>query len=294
MRIGLLLSILIHILIYSLFLNKIDNNNVIKVEEVNSTITIDLLSADQNPVDEKTSKSVSSSIGRNPVKNKSHSSTLNLTSTQAYYLHFGQNQPQTTYNTGNSSLDVPDNPYQEWGGGSTEFDRISDYSLLERLYEQINNILYYPGVFVGRNITGVVKTRMVIDSQGQCNWKYTQIQSKEVHLKIYVLSVLKKFCTSNLKLVTNLRKQMNLDMNFNFEFTERMKDKITENKRIVGNVFHFNRNAGKSKLQWNLGPLMGVFPFPAISIDFNWLQNNWEKYVNDRDLLEEFTQQHSS
>ena len=33
-------------------------------------------------------------------------------------------------------------------------------------------------------------------------------------------------------------------------------------------------------MEWSLGPLKGVFPVPAVGIDFTWLKLNWDKYVN--------------
>lgn len=290
----LILSTLFHLVVYfSFYFLKTNDSpkspDLVTIEVANIAFTES--ESKTNKVPNNTKSKAKTKNKNSKTKNNNFFSIRNVIPSQ-YQTLFNKNIK--TYNTGSSDLSIPDNPYSLWGTGAAEFERLADYSYLERIYERVNNNLFYPGIFAYNNIFGTVNARLVIDSFGNCNWQMTQINSTNVNLKVYILSVLKKTCMQDLKLVTQLRKQLNIDLSFSFELTERSVDKNEDNKMIIGNVLHFYRNSAKSMLEWNLGPLKGMFPLPYVQLDITWLQIHWEKYINDKDLLKEFIKDHSS
>lgn len=228
---------------------------------------------------DKAMRSTHTSVSRKSNKTKSKGSSLApIKNLLVDPLRFSKNYFKK-YNHGDLSTDVGDNPNAPWGQGSKEFGRISDYPILEKIYQRVSNNLYYPGVLAYHKIFGIVKARLVITRTGHCDWHHTQIHAEDKHLKVYILSLLKKTCKQDLKLVTQLRESLNVDMVFNFDLTESPEGLSKSDNYIIGNVLNFYRNYHSSKMEWNLGPFRGLFPIPAVSLDFTWLKNNWDKYI---------------
>jgi len=173
-----------------------------------------------------------------------------------------------------------DDPKAAWGQGSAEFKRLEDLGLMNRIYEHTEQALYYPGILARHKIEGIVNARLVIAEQGLCDWHETIISSTNPHLRIFILSVLKEVCSQNFKPYLRGRKLTNIDFSFEFELTEHDDSKLIESKnKIIGNVLMFYRNSHQSVTEWHLGPLMGLFPIPAVAVDFGWLQENWDRVM---------------
>jgi hypothetical protein len=184
---------------------------------------------------------------------------------------------------------APDDPRAEWGSGGRDFDRVADLGRFDQLYEVVDSRVVYPSVLVAHGIQGTVNARLIVNAKGVCDWKQTQISSAQANLKVYVLDVLKRVCTQNLSRYARKDANSNFDFSFQFALTEHNDKKlIADQKKVLGNVFLFYRNSQQSIAEWHLGPFRGMFPIPFVSLDFAWLQENYEKVVNSQDPLEEF------
>lgn len=183
-----------------------------------------------------------------------------------------------------------DDPGVSWGSGSENIDKIADFLPLDRIRDQADGLTSFPSLFRRHDIWGSVNARLVIDSEG-CNWPSTQIWSKERHLQIYVLSVLKKLC--GLDSVARLTKvgRKNVDFSFSFAFTEDAS--LKDSSEVRGNIVIVSRVIPKSVMEWRLGPIRGLFPIPAVNIDFDWLKQNWDRYIEGRDPFKEFEKEYS-
>lgn len=187
-----------------------------------------------------------------------------------------------------------DNAHVAWGAGGGTFERIRDLTIMKRFHEKVDAILFYPSVLASHRVSGVVNTRIVLDSEGQCDWKLTKINSADPHLRVYILHVLKNICDENFKRYLSGRLLTNIDMSFQFSISEEptTEELIQKNQKVIGNVLLFFRNSHQSMAQWHLGPFTGVFPVPMVSIDFEWLQENFDLYLNHRDPMKEFLKEY--
>lgn len=185
---------------------------------------------------------------------------------------------------------LTDDPHKIWGVGAGTFERVQDYNLMEFIFAQTESYLFYPSILAAHRIEGTVNTRLVLNKEGDCEWRQTQINAANRYLRVYVLHLLKKVCNQNFSRYLNNRILTNVDMSFQFALTEKQNtdENTKSNQHIVGNVLMFYRNAQTSITEWHLGPFTGVFPIPWVNLDFNWIQENFEKYVNNHDPISEF------
>ena len=179
-----------------------------------------------------------------------------------------------------ASGDVSDDPYEAWGVGGKDLERMTHPGLMNMVYNTVNGLTFYPGVLARKDMQGVVYSRLVILKSGGCDWGKTQIRSRSRYFRVYVLSVLKKTCRQNFAVQMKGLHQANVDLAFHFEITEGPGwEKIEDFNHASGNALMFYRNAQKSKLEWNFGPFKGLFPVPVVNLDFVWLKENWDRYV---------------
>ena len=173
-----------------------------------------------------------------------------------------------------------DDPRAPWGSGGSDFKRIEDYRLMTVIREQVDGLLFYPGVLAREKISGTVNARLVLNREGSCDWPLTTITSSEAHLRIYILQLLKKLCRFDYGKFVRGRETTNVDLSFMFEITEGdPKRGLAAQEKTVGNVLLFYRGSQQSVAEWRIGPLRGIFPLPYVGLDFIWLKENWEKVV---------------
>lgn len=159
----------------------------------------------------------------------------------------------------------------------------------KKVYDSVDGSLFFPSFFVRKNIQGVTNARLVLNTQGTCDWEKTKIYGNDAFMQIYILSVLKKACAQSFKSFIKNRVVTNIDLSFQFAITEATTDaQADENKFIVGNALMFYRNSYKSVMQWEFGPFQGIFPVPAVYLNLPWIQENWEKIMNNKDPISEF------
>ena len=176
-----------------------------------------------------------------------------------------------------------DNIFEEWGAGGGSLERMTHPLLMRSFYEYVSNLTYYPGVLARRNMSGTVYARIVLDKQNGCDWTHTWIKSREKYFRIYVLSILKKACRQDFSKLFGGKQQLNVDLAFTFAITEGLQTEFSQyQNRDIGNTLLLYRNAHKSKLEWSFGPFKGLFPYPVVNIDFVWLKENWDKYMEGK------------
>lgn len=179
---------------------------------------------------------------------------------------------------------------EPWGSGGSQFGQIEHYNKFRQLFTHVQGLLYYPPALGRRAISGTVNSRLVFNSEGACNWKKTQISGANPYLKFYSLALLKKLCKFEAIQQIGFTDGQVADLSFAFIITEDFRtykqDEAAD--RIVGNVLAFSRTYAKSILEYHIGPLQGLWLVPAVNLDFAWIFENWDKYVNGLDPLREF------
>lgn len=188
------------------------------------------------------------------------------------------------------SFSLNDDPNVAWGAGGGTFDRIQELALMSRFHEKVNGLLFYPGVLARHKIKGTVNTRIVLNQDGDCDWHLTKINANEAHLRLFILHLLKKTCDENYKKYLGARTNTNIDMSFEFSISEQptTQELIRQNQKVLGNVLLFFRNSQQSIAEWHLGPFTGVFPLPWVNLDFGWIQENFDRYVNRKEQMNEY------
>lgn len=86
-----------------------------------------------------------------------------------------------------------------WGIGGGTFERVKEYTLYKKIYDTVEGILFFPSYFKMQKISGTVNARLVMNDQGTCNWHETKIHEADFHMRLYILTVLKKTCEQNFK-----------------------------------------------------------------------------------------------
>ncbi|MBX7231185.1 MAG: hypothetical protein K1X29_03770 [Bdellovibrionales bacterium] len=172
---------------------------------------------------------------------------------------------------------------QPWGSDSSDFQKIGQFDFMNEIFYEINNLLDYPSILAQNKIQGSVHSSLIITPKGQCDWKSTRIISGQVYLRVYTLDLLKKLCLKNFPRASRFEKNIQVDLSFLFTIWESNDPSIKKDQsRILGNMLMFYRNSHQSRTQWKLGPFTGMFPIPIVAIDFGWLQENWDQYINHK------------
>jgi hypothetical protein len=178
---------------------------------------------------------------------------------------------------------------EEWGSSAGQFALVEHLNQYQRLFAEIQGLLYFPPVLGRRGISGTVNSHLVFDQNSHCDWSRTRVQGGDPYLRFYSLAVLKKLCSFTM--LQSLRfKAQTIDLSFDFELVE-STDQPAPPDQIISNVLSFHRAFAKSALEYNLGPLHGMLFVPAVSLDFVWIAEHWNQYVNGKDPLAEFKQQ---
>lgn len=228
-----------------------------------------------------------------PKQNRQYALTKKLLNSANFGLNFSLASKANLSASGSwreGAYNKSDDPNVAWGAGGGTFERIQDWRLMKHIHDRVDGLLFYPGVLARRKMTGVVNTRLVINKLGSCEWPLTKIEAANPYFRVYTLHLLKKLCSENFKNVLDDRQLSNVDMTFHFELTEgkRTIDEIADRQYVLGNVLSFYRNTQDSIAEWHLGPFTGVFPIPLVNLDFEWIFENFDKYVNNKDPLGDY------
>lgn len=182
-------------------------------------------------------------------------------------------------------------PSDSWGahqGGLLK--ELEYYISYERVFQEIEGLLNYPGVLGAHEISGTLNVRLGFDDNSQCDWSRTTVTEANHYLKFYVMALLKKLCGLDFMEHMRFNSSTRIDINFNFVISDglpRSYDNAEDS--IVGNVLLFRRTYIKPVGFYKIGPIgWTVFMPMAFTVDAMWFMQKWDEVMNHHDPLEEF------
>lgn len=177
-----------------------------------------------------------------------------------------------------------------WGSEQGDARQIVHALRFDQLMKEIDQMLHYPSVLGSRGISGVVNVRLIFDGASGCAWNKLKIYTGHAYLKTYVLAVLKKFCDLDTIRTFGYHEGQAVDLSFAFLFTDELTQAaaLEGPGRVTGNVLLFTRTFPRPKLEYQLGPIRGLWFVPAVSLDWPWVVEHWEQWVDGKDPLKDF------
>lgn len=182
-------------------------------------------------------------------------------------------------------------PEDAWGSHGADFAQYAEHTgHLDTLREEIEQMLYYPGVLARHRHKGVINARITFLKGSHCAFKKTRVEGANPYLRVYVLALISKVCGLSAIPRMGFRKNQKVDLSFKFYSSEGPTSRELDEQasRIAGNALVFQRGYTESSLEWELGPIRGVWFAPFISVDIPWIVENWEKHVDHKDPLRDF------
>lgn len=175
---------------------------------------------------------------------------------------------------------------EDWGYGGGDFRQVENFLPLIDIAREIDGLLNYPGALALREYTGGVRAQLYFRKEGGCDWKRSRIESSARYFRVYILALLKKLCA--LERVTKLRlsRGERVDLAFNFLLKDQQEFSPRPSFKVIGNVLLFERHEQKPPIELRLGPIRVYGPY--IAVDFQWLFERWDQYVEGKDPLKEF------
>lgn len=176
-----------------------------------------------------------------------------------------------------------------WGYGGGGMKDIEHTLQMEKLRAEIEQMLNYPYALGSRGVSGTINARLVFQDH-RCQWKRTRVEGASPYLRIYILALLKKLC--GLETVEHLRfpDQMVVDLSFAFVITDNpdLGFQRTQAGRITGNVLLFDRTYPAANAEYQVGPIRGLWFAPVWYLDWPWVVEHWETWVEGKDPLADF------
>jgi hypothetical protein len=182
-------------------------------------------------------------------------------------------------------------PEGAWGSHGADFAQYAEHiGDLDQLRQEIEHMLFYPSVLSRRRIKGVINARITFTEDSRCAFKKTRVEGAEPYLRVYVLALIDKVCGLSFVTRMGLREGQKVDLSFNFYISENQvsREHDEQQSRITGNVLTFQRGFTESSLEWELGPIRGVWFEPMVFLNVPWVVENWETYVDKKDPLRDF------
>ncbi|MGZ3650609.1 MAG: hypothetical protein ACXWR1_06005 [Bdellovibrionota bacterium] len=154
-----------------------------------------------------------------------------------------------------------------------------DTGALTWVYRKAQLTIGYPAAFVKHDITGEAQARLVFDSSGKLKPELLHVTSDSPYLRVYVYRTLESTFGRESVPANLVRWKDTLEVFcfVKFSFSE-SQTAVAITGPILGNRLFFNRRSVKSsaeKLQWNLGPLHGLFPVPVVGVDMLWFARKY-------------------
>lgn len=173
-----------------------------------------------------------------------------------------------------------------YGGGGMKY--VAQTLQFDRLIRAVEGMLNYPYPLGKRGIDGTVNVRLTFGPDGHCDSKRARLSGASPYLRVYVLALLKKLCG-----LERLPEPMSVDLSFAFLITDeeqrsRGQGDLTQKGQITGNVLFFTRTFPKGMAEYQLGPIRGVWFAPVVALDWPWVVEHWEEWVEGKDPLAAF------
>jgi hypothetical protein len=183
---------------------------------------------------------------------------------------------------------------EEWGSHGNRFGEVEHFTKFSRLFTEIEGLLQYPHRLGMHGLSDTVNSRLVFDENSNCDWNKTKVGGSQPYFRVYTLALLKKLCALENVQHMHFAKGSFVDLSFAFLVVGKVEE--SEQKppdTIQGNVLLFQRTYFRSPLEYHIGPFQGFLLTPAIGLDFPWIFEHWETWVQGKDPLREFKESDS-
>jgi len=180
---------------------------------------------------------------------------------------------------------------EEWGSHGGRLGEIENFDKLQRLFVEVSGLLSYPSKLGLRGMGDTVNSRLYFDDSSQCDWKRIKISASNPYFRVYTLALLKKLCSFRENMAAmQFNHKLFADLSFAFLVLGKLEDPGARVPDVIqGNVLLFRRTFLRPSLHYELGPFEGDPLFGNIvSINFPWIFEHWDLWVNGRDPLQEF------
>lgn len=180
---------------------------------------------------------------------------------------------------------------EQWGyGGRDGMAQIGHTLQFEKLTREIENALNYPAVLGQHQLQSTVNARLVFAADSGCDFRKTRLDGAQPYFRVYILALLKKICALETIRHIHFEPGQTVDLSFRFALVSGVLKDSEPAGRIHGNVLMFTRFYPKDDtiLTYKLGPLRGVWFAPAITLDWGWVVEHWDEWVDHKDPLKDF------
>ena len=145
-------------------------------------------------------------------------------------------------------------------------------SLYNLLYRQLDQNVGYPEEFKTALIAGVVEGKLVFSSEGKYQPEASSFKSEDRYLRIHVLrAVQRAFREAIPRTFWTIDHALEIRCRFRFAITENNDEReAAAPKFFAGRMMTFYRHYFHSKLQYDVGPIHGMYGIPAVGIDPTW------------------------
>jgi hypothetical protein len=177
----------------------------------------------------------------------------------------------------------------DWGyGGAGQgiMKSIGQTLSLDKLRLEVEGLLYYPGVLGRRKVEGTINTRLVFGEDSKCDWSRTRVTGASPYLRVYIFALLKKLCAFDTMTTMGFLKDQRVDMSFRFFLVNRTTEK--DHSTLAGGVLLFQRQFLVLPGEYHIGPLTGTVFAPFVSLDWPWVVEHWDQWVEHKDPLRDF------
>lgn len=178
----------------------------------------------------------------------------------------------------------------DWGSHAGDLKQLGYFNQYNKIFEELQNMLNYPGILCQHGFSGTVNSRIYFDEHGRCDWPRSKIGGAHPYLRVYSLSLLKKLCSFDSVKQLKIKPPQFVDISFNFNVvslpqTEKEQASLD---RLHGNAIMLYRSCFRPPHQIELGPIT-LDPISQMGfINFPWLFENWDRYVEGKDPFREF------
>jgi hypothetical protein len=176
---------------------------------------------------------------------------------------------------------------EEWGSHGNLLGEIEHFNQYEKLFAHLQGMLFYPGILGAHELSDSVNTRLVFDENSHCDWSHSHVGGSHPYFRVYTLSLLHRLCDMETIEHLGFTRGQFVDLSFNFEIIG-LPEQHPLPDTIQGNVLMFRRTFLRAPLEYHVGPITGIVGVPAVSIDFPWIFEHWDKWVLGKDPLHEF------
>jgi hypothetical protein len=175
-------------------------------------------------------------------------------------------------------FDSPFAASESWGESGSR----AESGALGWIFRKAQNEIGYPAEFKKHDIYGEVAAHLVFSEAGDFLLPELEVRSPSPYLRVYVYRLLEHTFRTE-PVPVELRKwkdKLRVDCYVRFTFTESGAAVTVDlPDSVVGHRIYLSRKFVKSKLAWDLGPLHGVFPVPAVGIDMLWFARQAKEAV---------------